>query len=186
MTDKVKPGAAAAAHGLRGRTDLAGRQINPRDNAAVIRTQAVRVISPILAEITGSNSCEAEGWIGRGAAPVPALCRLLIAAGFDPNRALHAYRGATLCIIVTSIGAAARLTVDETRTAFARWKPFPRAAGSPQIGPSEPAATSHPSWAPRRDPWHVTVDCKNVGVVGTHEAAEALVKKTAAVNRRGR
>jgi hypothetical protein len=39
MTHKVKPGAAAAAHGLRG-IDLAGRQINPTNNADVIGAQA--------------------------------------------------------------------------------------------------------------------------------------------------
>jgi len=143
MADKVKPGAAAAAHGLRDRTDLAGRQIDPRDNAAAIRTQAVRVVSPIRAEIIGSNKCEAEGCIGRGAAPVLALCRKLIAAGFDPSRALQAYRGEMLCIIVRTIGKAAALTVDEHNgTGFAKWKAFPRSAVSPQIARRRQAVTS--------------------------------------------
>jgi len=74
-------------------------------------------------------------------APVLAVCRKLTSAGFDPSRPLHAYRGDTLSLKVRSIGEGARLTVDETRTAFARWKPFSHAAVSSQIARAQSAAT---------------------------------------------
>jgi hypothetical protein len=81
----------------------------------------------------------------RGTAPVLAICRKLLDAGVDPCRTLHAYRGTVLCLIVRSIAAGGGLTVDESRTAFARWKPFPHAAVSSGIAPVEEAATDdHP------------------------------------------
>ena len=43
--------------------------------------------------------------------PVLAMCRALVAAGYDPTTPLHAYRGATLCLAVRSIGEGARLAV---------------------------------------------------------------------------
>jgi len=70
----------------------------------------------------------------RAAAPVLTICRKLIAAGFDSDRPLNAYRGEMLCIIVKSIGKAAALTVDEHNgTRFAKWKAFSRSAVSSQI-----------------------------------------------------
>jgi hypothetical protein len=107
--------------------DHAGGQI---DTTTTSKQNCLQVIR---AEIIGMNICTAEGYVVRAAAPVLTACRKLIAAGFDPNRALHAYRCETLCVTVPSIGAAAALTVDETRSAFARWKPFPSAAGSTEI-----------------------------------------------------
>jgi hypothetical protein len=52
---------------------------------------------PIRAEITGFDRCEAEGHAVRAAAPVLALCRRVVEAGYDPATPLHAYRGGTLC-----------------------------------------------------------------------------------------
>jgi hypothetical protein len=46
--------------------------------------------------------------------PVLGMCRKLVAAGYDPATPLHAYRGATLCLTVRSIGAAAKLEVSGT------------------------------------------------------------------------
>jgi hypothetical protein len=58
-------------------------------------------------------------------APVLALCRALIEAGHDPNTPLEAYRGATLCLRVRSIGEGAKLTVKETcRDGKPRFVPF--------------------------------------------------------------
>jgi hypothetical protein len=132
----VRPTPACADREPRG-GDHAGRQIASLATPQKIELQVIR------AEIIGSNKCEAEGCIGCGAAPVLALCRKLIAAGFDPNRALHAYRGEILCIIVRTIGEAAELTVDEHNgTGFAKWKAFSRSAVSSRIAPFEPAATS--------------------------------------------
>ena len=90
----------------------------------------------VSAELIGSNTASAACITARGSSPVLQLCRMLIAAGIDPSRPLHAYRGNMRCLIVRSIGEGAKLTVDESRTAFARWKAFPHAAVSSGIAPS--------------------------------------------------
>ena len=50
-------------------------------------------MSDIVAQITGSNRCDAEGLTVTGQAPVLGMCRKLLEAGFDPTRPLKAYRG---------------------------------------------------------------------------------------------
>ena len=87
----------------------------------------------IVAQITGSNRCDAEGLTVTGHAPVLAMCRRLIEAGYDPARPLHAYRGDTLCLKVRSIGEGAKLTVREDNREglrLARWVPFAGAGGT--------------------------------------------------------
>jgi hypothetical protein len=69
----------------------------------------------ILAQIDKSDRCEAAGHTVRAPAPVLAMCRKLIAAGFDPSLPLHAYRGDVLCLKVSSIGWGAKHTVDDNR-----------------------------------------------------------------------
>jgi hypothetical protein len=89
---------------------------------------------PLRAVIFGSNQAEANGITARGHAPVLALCRALIEAGHDPNTPIEAYRGATLCLKVRSIGEGARLTVKETtrdgKPRFVTYRPGPDGAGS--------------------------------------------------------
>lgn len=95
----------------------------------------------IRAELIGSETAHADGITTHGPAPLVMLCRKLVAAGIDPDQALIAWRDHTLCLIVRSIGAAARLTVDEHNgTRFARWKPFCHSAGSPRIALNGQAA----------------------------------------------
>ena len=50
----------------------------------------------IFAELIGSNTCTAAGVTVVDHAPVLASCRVLVTAGQDPNRPLHAYRGDVL------------------------------------------------------------------------------------------
>jgi hypothetical protein len=114
-----------------GRTDLA---LNSHLGDA---TQA-----PLRAELIGSDTCAiAAGITARGPSPVLALCRKLTEAGCDPRRRLHAYRDGTLCLIVRSIGEAARLTVEDRPGGgkpprFIRHRPMSdRAEGSPSIAP---------------------------------------------------
>lgn len=111
--------------------DLPGRQIGSIATPQKIAVQVIR------AEIVGEDRSEAEGLSARG---VLALCRSLIAAGFDPARPLHAYRGRVPCLEIRSLRAGAALTVDESRIAFVRWKAFPHAAVSPRI-----ASARHPA-----------------------------------------
>ncbi len=106
-----------------------------------------RQVRVIRAEIVGADQCHAEGYHVGGAAPVLAICRKLIAAGLDPGRPLHAYRGNTLCLVVRSIGRGAELVIDERRMAFARWRALSCAEVSPRIAPFEPAASCTPAGA---------------------------------------
>jgi hypothetical protein len=146
MPDKVKPGTAAAERGLRGLDP--GLQISPTHTADVSGTQATprgRAGPVIRAEIVGADQCHAEGHRVRGAAPVLAICRKLIAAGLNPDRPLHAYRNTNLCLVIRCIGEAAQFVVDKRRMALAHWKPLSCAEVSPRIAPFEPAASSTPA-----------------------------------------
>jgi hypothetical protein len=99
-------------------------------------------IEDIRAEIIGSDRCEADGFTVRAAAPVLAMCRKLIEAGYDRARPLNAYRGDVLALKVSSIGYGARYTVREGNNApyIARWKPFALPDVSPRIARNEVAA----------------------------------------------
>ncbi len=76
----------------------------------------------IRAEIEKDHTCTAAGIKVRARAPVLALCRKLIAVGFDPSLPLHAYRGDVLALKVRSIGEAAMLTVQECRDGKPRYR----------------------------------------------------------------
>jgi hypothetical protein len=103
------------------------------------------LMTNIHAEIIGSDRCEAAGITVRAAAPVLAMCRKLLAAGYDPDRPLHAYRGDVLALKVRSIAAGAKLTVEESRSPrFVRWKPWALVEGSLRIARNEVAAINAP------------------------------------------
>jgi hypothetical protein len=72
----------------------------------------------ITAQLSGDDTCAAEGYTVRANAPVLSLCRRLIKAGIDPARPLHAFRGDVLALTVTAIGHAAGLEVNSHGTAF--------------------------------------------------------------------
>jgi hypothetical protein len=101
------------------------------------------LMTNIRAEITDADRCEADGFTVRAAAPVLAMCRKLLAAGYDPDRPLHAYRGDVLALKVRAIGEGAKLTVEESRAPrFVRWKPCALVEGSPRIARNGAAATA--------------------------------------------
>ena len=89
----------------------------------------------IRAELYGADQCHAEGHRVRAAAPTLTMCRQLIAAGFDPGRPLHAYRGDTLCLKVCSLAEGAKWTVKERPLgpALERWTPFPAPPVAPPV-----------------------------------------------------
>ena len=95
--------------------------------------------APLCAELTGSNRCTAAGITATGPAPVLALCRALLDAGFDPDQSLEIYSGAMLALRVRSIGEAARLAVEDNKTgrpSFRRWRDRPaRDGAAPPIAP---------------------------------------------------
>jgi hypothetical protein len=109
---------------------------------------ALKAQTPIRAEISGNDRASAEGISAHGHAPVLRLCRQLLAAGFDPTRPLFAYRRNVLCLIIRAIGEGAALAVDESRAAFARWKPFSHAAVASRIARRRQAATPVAGAAP--------------------------------------
>jgi hypothetical protein len=83
----------------------------------------------IRADLIGQNQATACGVTVSGRnAPVLALCRALIEAGYDPATPLEAYRGSTMCLRVRSIAEGAKLTVKDGRDGkpwFATFHPFP-------------------------------------------------------------
>ena len=129
MTEAKSPGAVVAL-GASVSAPL-GRQVIAEANRQERFTQ-----TPIRATLIGSNRCEAEGLSARGYAPVLDLCRVLVAAGYNPACPLEAWRGETLCLRVRSIGEGARLTVADDRHGTPRLRrrqerPEGYVAGSP-------------------------------------------------------
>lgn len=104
--------------------------------------------SPIHATLAG-NTCTALGITARGAAPVLALCRLLVEAGHDPSAPLHAYRSDMLALRVRSIGEGAGLTVEDNRfgtPVFRRWRNRGAGIGSaPPVRRNGSARSRRPS-----------------------------------------
>lgn len=97
----------------------------------------------IRAELLGSSGCRAEGLSVRGSSPVLALCRQLVAAGYDPASRLEAYRGDVLCLMVRSIGEAAGLEVSGAGTGFIRSPDRRIARAAAQNG--KKVSASHPT-----------------------------------------
>jgi hypothetical protein len=87
----------------------------------------------VICSLTGSDRCSADGLTVKHNAPVLAMCRALLDAGYDPERPLEAYRGDVLSLRVSSIGYGAKFTVEESRSGGApvlrRYKAFPGRAG---------------------------------------------------------
>jgi hypothetical protein len=108
MIESESPGAVAALGASV--SDQLGRRVIAEDSSHQTFTQA-----PIRAKLDGSDRCEAVGISVRGYSPVLDLCRQLLDAGYDPASPLEAWRGKTLCLRVSAIGEAARLTVADDR-----------------------------------------------------------------------
>jgi hypothetical protein len=84
-------------------------------------------LSVIIAQLVGSNIAIVDNITGRGALD---LCRRLIVAGVDPDAELHCYRDGVIALRIKSVGAGAKLTVQETASGgprFSSWRPFPAA-----------------------------------------------------------
>jgi hypothetical protein len=75
-------------------------------------TQAIR------ADLIGSDRCTAAGITATGNASVLALCRRLLAVGYDPATPMRVYRGAVLALSVRSIGEGAALEINGKGTSF--------------------------------------------------------------------
>jgi hypothetical protein len=129
MKPTESPGAVAALGASV--SDQLERQVIPETTRQQRSPQA-----SIRATLIGSNRCEAEGLSARGYVPVLDLCRVLVAAGYNPACPLEAWRGQTLCLRIRSIGEGALLTVeDDSRGTphLRRWRDRSKryGAGSP-------------------------------------------------------
>lgn len=94
----------------------------------------------IRAEIVGHNRAVACGIEAVADAPVLALCRKLLAAGYDSAESLEAWRGDVLCLRVSSIGRGAALQVNELgRTRFVKYRSLPLALRGVSRLPVEPS-----------------------------------------------
>src|SRR5215471_4928981 len=80
----------------------------------------MRQQAKIRAELSGSDECSALGITVSATAPVLALCRRLIADGYDPSLPLEVWRGPVLCLRVHSIGEAAQLRLATHGCGFER------------------------------------------------------------------
>jgi len=96
----------------------------------------------IRAELTGTNYAEARGITVRSPSPVLDLARKLIAAGYDSETPLEAWRGSTLCLTVRSIREAARLRVTTAVNGPPIFTPAQDMAKGPPVRESLPA---HPA-----------------------------------------
>jgi hypothetical protein len=116
------------------------------------RVGTIRIILKSVNRHCRSSASLPDGTVLVGASRQPFLdaARVLIAAGYDPENWLEGWRpGATAFELRARLGIAAGLTVDETRTIFAPWKPFsPSAVCSSIRYPGEtatiPASASSP------------------------------------------
>jgi hypothetical protein len=81
--------------------------------------------------------------VGSSRQPFLGAARVLMAMGYSPDRWLEGWGPvATAFALRARLGIAAGLTVDETRTVFAPWKPFSLSAVSSSIRHSEEAAST--------------------------------------------
>ena len=98
--------------------DDGARQVSfCKDQPALNSQPTERKQAPLFAELAG-DTCTAAGQVGRGDAPILALCRELLRAGLSPDQALEVFRGSALAVRVRSIGEGAALEVNAKGTGF--------------------------------------------------------------------
>ena len=132
---KAAPPKPRARSGAQGNASMLDRS-SPIAKPSSQRSQAV----PIRAELV-DNLCTAAGLTARGFAPVIALCRELVAAGFHPSRPLHCYRGDSVALVVCHIGESARLHVGTHGVGF---EPAPECTGGSPVRQNAEARTIPP------------------------------------------
>jgi len=114
-----------------------------RDGQGTVGT--IRIILESVNRRGRSSASLPDGTVLVGSSRQPFLdaARVLIAAGYDSDSWLEGWRpGATAFALRARLGIAAGLTVDETRTVFAPWKPFSLSAVASSIDHSEIPATT--------------------------------------------
>ena len=101
--------------------DCGARQVRfCKDQSAFNSQTAESKQEPLLAELTGSDTCTGGGITVQSSTPVLGLCKALLAAGLDPDSALQVYRAGTLALSIRNISEAAGLEVNAKGTGFVR------------------------------------------------------------------
>ena len=98
-------------------------------------------LTAIRVELTGSDTCTAAGLTVHARAPVLTMCREMLAAGLDPDRALDVYRNGVLALRIRAIGEAATFDVrDDNRGTprFVRYRPGPAERARSACGGAPP------------------------------------------------
>jgi hypothetical protein len=91
----------------------------------------------IRAELSSDTYATALDITVRSPSPVLALCRKLVESStYGSSIPLDAYRGATLCLRVRSIGEGARLAINSKGTGFYSLEDSPAVRTSPLVSPS--------------------------------------------------
>jgi hypothetical protein len=98
--------------------DDGARQDGFCKDQSAINSQVAHRKQPLRADHTGVATYTAAGMAARGTTPVLTLCRQLLAAGLDPDRAMEVFRGATLALRIRTIGEAAGLEINAEGTGF--------------------------------------------------------------------
>jgi hypothetical protein len=82
-------------------------------------TMPMTMSNAIIAELSSDTFASALNFTVRSPSPVLALCRKLVDSGtYGSSIPLDAYRGATLCLRVRSIGEGAALAINSKGTGF--------------------------------------------------------------------
>ena len=109
------------------------------------RAETIRILVESVDRRGRSSASLPDGTMLVGSSRQPSLdaARVLIAAGYDPASWVEGWRsGASAFALRARLQIAAGLTVDETRTVFAAWKPFFPSAVCSSIRHSQVAATT--------------------------------------------
>jgi hypothetical protein len=106
----------------------------PQDDEAALATIKI-ILQPVNRRGQWSASLpDGTVLVASSRQPFLEAARALIAAGYDAEASLEGWRpGATAFALRARLGVAARLTVDESKTRFAAWKPLPLSAVSSSI-----------------------------------------------------
>jgi hypothetical protein len=121
--------------------DAQRRKANARQHSNPPATIKIVLEATNLPGRSSASLLDGTVLVGSSRQPFLDAARVLIAAGYDPDCWLEGWRpGATAFALRARLGIAAGLTVDETRTVFAPWKPFSLSAVAPSIRRSEEAA----------------------------------------------
>jgi hypothetical protein len=137
------------AQGL-GSGPVIGKQCRSEDSPKQIRADEVIEIVVAPRDRRGRfNASLRDGTsvVRSSRQPLLDAARVLIQQGYSPNARIEMWRpGAAQCAMHAVLGLAARLTVDETRTVFAPWKPFSSSAVASQTRSGAGAATTETHW----------------------------------------